>query len=138
MIIFERFSKISTIMKTSLENYLQSGLSHAPTLVITRHPKRFLSRKRLKNSFFIKKPGEFLKIDTDSTVDLRQILQKTLTSEAFKIFSVDRRHMFKVSRRSAYIRAFKRTNSRGHTTNRSKNFAKLRFFCEKTHAEIPF
>ena len=63
---------------------------------------------------------------------------ETFASEGSRNFSRGRTKSSKVSRGSAYIRAFKRTNSSGHTTHRSKNFAKLRFFCEKNPPEIPF
>ena len=60
------------------------------------------------------------------------------TSEASKKFSRAQKYMFKVSRRCSWIRAFERTNSHGHTTHRSKNFADFRFLWKKTHAQIPF
>ena len=46
--------------------------------------------------------------------------------------------MFWVSRRSALIRAFERTNFHDHLMYISKNFAKFRNFGEKTPSEIPF
>ena len=72
------------------------------------------------------------KVRTPGSGQIR-FLQNPTTSEALRKFSRRRRHMFRVSRRSAQIRAFERTNIYGHTTHSKKNFAELRFFLEKKY-----
>ena len=77
------------------------------------------------------------KFRAKSSGDMEKLIDCS-TSEASKKFSRAQKYMFKVSRRCSWIRAFERTNSHGHTTHRSKNFAVFRFLWKKTHARIPF
>ena len=106
-------------------------------LMNSRKMFRGLSSRKI----YSKNSKDFSKIHLEiSKFDLRfsHFSMDSSTSEASKKFSRAQKYMFKVSRRCSWIRAFERTNSHGHTTHRSKNFADFRFLWKKTHAQIPF
>ena len=67
-----------------------------------------------------------------------QILRNLTTSDGCKNFSMGLGYTFWASRRSAYIRAFQRTNSRDHRTYRSKNFGEKLIFMEKNTVSYTF
>ena len=67
-----------------------------------------------------------------------QLLRNLTTSDGCKNFSMGLGYTLWVSRRSAYIRAFQRTNSRDHRTHRSKNICEKLIFMQKNTVSYTF
>ena len=116
------FLKAGDTCSRYLEGVPTSGLHNALTFVIIRCLSHFLLKeKQRKRDYWWNQPemSKFVEVYQWILSRFWWFLADVLTSEATRKFSEGRRHMCKVSRRCAYIRALQRTYSRGHTTSQS-------------------
>ena len=111
----ENFLKVGDTCSRYLEGAPASGLYNAPTFMIIQRLNHFYWRKSSENVIL----DEIRQKCRSLPVDIVSFLANVLTSEATRKFSKGRRHMFKVSRRCAYIRALQRTDFCDHTVSQS-------------------